>query len=138
MKARSVLAYAWASPNTALGLLVGGLASLAGGRSRVVEGVVEFHGGGVTRLLGALPVPGRCAALTLGHVVLGCDARTLDQSRPHELVHVAQYERWGPLFVPAYLLSSLLALTRGEDAYGGNAFEKEAELGEVPSDGLRP
>ena len=45
-------------------------------------------------------------ALTLGHVVLGVSQAALDDTRAHERVHVAQYERWGPLFLPAYLAAS--------------------------------
>jgi hypothetical protein len=41
-------------------------------------------------------------------------------------VHVRQYERWGPLFVPAYLLSSLVELLRGRRPYRDNWFEREA------------
>ena len=50
----------------------------------------------------------------------------LDRTRAHELVHVRQYERWGPLFVPAYLLSSAYFLIRGCDPYLDNPFEREA------------
>jgi len=39
---------------------------------------------------------------------------------------VQQYERWGPLFVPAYLGSSLLQWLRGQDPYRSNWFEREA------------
>jgi hypothetical protein len=46
--------------------------------------------------------------------------------RAHEQVHVRQYERWGPLFVPAYLLSSLVELLRGRRPYRDNWFEREA------------
>jgi hypothetical protein len=41
-------------------------------------------------------------------------------------VHVRQYERWGPLFVPAYLVSSLVLWLRGRDPYWDNPFEVEA------------
>ena len=37
-----------------------------------------------------------------------------------------QYERWGPFFLPAYLLSSLVALLLGRDPYLDNRFEREA------------
>jgi len=70
-------------------------------------------------------------ALTLGHVVLGRTAAALDVARSHELVHVRQYERWGPLFIPAYLLCSLVLFIRRRDPYRDNPFEKEAYR-EVP------
>ena len=36
-------------------------------------------------------------AFTLGHTVLGQTDAALDISRAHEMVHVCQFERWGPL-----------------------------------------
>lgn len=64
--------------------------------------------------------------MTLGHVILGRTITDLDRCRRHELVHVCQAERWGPLFLPAYLLSSLSAHLRGRHFYRDNAFEEEA------------
>lgn len=73
-----------------------------------------------------VPIPGGAHAITFGHVVLARDAAALDSSRTHERVHVRQYERWGPLFIPAYLLISLFLLLSGRDSYRENFFEKEA------------
>lgn len=70
--------------------------------------------------------PRGASALTLGHVVLGRDAEALHRTRRHERVHVAQYERWGPFFLPAYALASLIAVLSGRRAYRDNAFEREA------------
>jgi hypothetical protein len=64
--------------------------------------------------------------MTLGHVVLGVDRTALEFSREHERVHVCQVERWGPLFIPAYLIASCVAWLRGGSAYRDNVFEKEA------------
>ena len=116
----------WALPATAVGLSLA-TAACYGGRVRVVGGVVEAYG----PLLGwglrwLVPVPGGAEAITLGHVVLGRDARTLRTTRAHERVHVRQYERWGPLFLPAYFASSLWALARGGHPYFDNMFEREA------------
>jgi hypothetical protein len=58
--------------------------------------------------------------------VLARDEAALDETRAHERVHVAQCERWGLLFVPAYLGASALAWLRGGDAYFDNVFEREA------------
>jgi hypothetical protein len=66
------------------------------------------------------------AAITLGHVVLARSAADLARCRLHELVHVRQYERWGPLFPPLYLLASCSALLRGTHPYLDNHFEREA------------
>jgi len=74
-----------------------------------------------------VPLPGGASAMTLGHVVLGRDAAALERTRAHERVHVAQYERWGPLFIPAYLLVSAWLLARGRDPYADNPFERAAE-----------
>ena len=68
----------------------------------------------------------RPAAMTFGHVILGVDQPTLDEWRAHERVHVAQAERWGPLFPVAYAAASAVAWERGEDPYLNNRFEIEA------------
>lgn len=64
--------------------------------------------------------------MTLGHVVLGQDEGCLNRSRDHERVHVGQYERWGLLMIPLYLLSSAVARLRGAHPYWDNRFEREA------------
>ena len=118
--------YLWASPNTLLGAGLAALA-LAGGELRVVAGVLEAHGPLLRWILRhVVPLRGGALAVTLGHVVVGCDARALDETREHERAHVAQCERWGPAFVPAYLLSSLWAFACGGDPYLDNAFERAA------------
>ena len=64
--------------------------------------------------------------MTLGHTVLGLDETSLDIAQPHELVHVRQYERWGLLFIPAYLSCWLALRLAGKDGYRDNPFEREA------------
>jgi hypothetical protein len=118
------LAWLWASPWTAVGLGIGGIALATGGKVQRRSGVIEFHGKAVSAFLNYLPI--RPAAITLGHVVLGREAACLDACREHELVHVRQYERWGPLFIPAYLGCSAYIWWRGGDAYRDNPFEREA------------
>ncbi|MFN7977766.1 MAG: hypothetical protein U0P30_06485 [Vicinamibacterales bacterium] len=123
MTARRVLAYAWASPTTLLGLFAG---AACGARWQRREGVLEGAGPGVARGFD-LMAPGRgIVAMTLGHVVLGRDAAALDETRAHERVHVTQCERWGAAFVPAYLAASAIAWARGGDAYRDNPFERAA------------
>jgi hypothetical protein len=120
--------YLWALPTTSLGLGCLIIAS-AGGRIgiQVVDGVLELHGGWIEKFLrNGTFLPGGASAMTLGHVVLGRDRSALDRTREHERVHVRQCERWGPLFVPAYLLASLMLYLRGFDAYRDNPFEREA------------
>ena len=121
-------AYFWASPTTiVLGLPAIVLALLSGGRVRSVEGVFEVSGGLPRWLLThATLLSGGAAAITFGHVVVGRDEATLERTRIHERVHVAQYERWGPFFVPAYVLASLWVLLRRGKPYRDNPFEREA------------
>lgn len=123
---KRIVSYAWASPNTALGLALGALAMLAGARARVKDGVVEFTGGRLGSCIASPSVSCPFRAMTLGHVILGTDAATLDCARAHEHVHVRQYEQWGPLFLPAYALSSLWQLACGRRCYRDNWFERQA------------
>jgi hypothetical protein len=122
-----LLAYLWALPTTCVGLLF--LTPTRFGRvhARIVDGVVELHGGAVSFFLQhATLLPGGASAMALGHVVLGVDQLALDATRAHERVHVRQAERWGPAFIPAYLLASLIVWWRGQDPYRDNPFEREA------------
>ena len=122
-----VVAYLWVSPVTvcALGLVLVGM--ITGGSAGVVRGAVEVHGGIIGWFLRrGMPWFGPAAAMTLGHVILGRNAECLKRSRDHEHVHVRQYERWGPLFIPAYLGASLWCWLHRYDAYLDNPFEREA------------
>ena len=111
--ARSLWGYVWAAPNSLVGL-VGGLTT----RSRPVRwrGVLLFEDadGGLARFLRWRGF----AAITLGHVIVA-NRRLDDPLLAHELEHVAQHERWGLLYYPAYLLGSV----RG---YRRNPFERGA------------
>jgi hypothetical protein len=118
------LLHLWASPGTLIGMTVGLLGVCSGGRARRVRHTLEFHGGFVTWLLQHTPVGAR--AMTLGHVVIGRSPAELDLTREHEWVHVRQYERWGPLFLPAYLGCSLGLWLARKNAYLDNPFEQEA------------
>ncbi|MBI5441244.1 MAG: hypothetical protein HY900_08545 [Deltaproteobacteria bacterium] len=124
---KRALAYAWALPNTFLGLAAAALALATGGEAHLVGGVLEVHGGFARWLLArAVPLPGGCSAMALGHVVLGVDRGCLQRTRAHERVHVRQCERWGPLFLPAYFAASGWALLRRRDPYRANVFERAA------------
>jgi hypothetical protein len=123
------LRYVWAFPNTAIGLLLAAVVLLTRGRAQVVDGVLEVYSGAADRVLGSLPIAGGAAAITFGHVVLARDRTLLRLTRRHERVHVHQYERWGPLFIPAYLLAGLWSLAAGTGAYEGNYFERDARAG---------
>lgn len=129
-RGRQVLRYAWASPWTLVGLGWALPALVLGARLRWVQGVMEVSGGRLGAWAAGGVGPFGVTAITLGHVILGCDAATLGRLRAHEQVHVRQYERWGPLFVPAYLLNSLWQALRGRHPYRDNGFERAARAGE--------
>src|SRR3972149_3195970 len=119
--------YLWVAPATLVGLSLIPVALLQGGRARIVRGVIEAHGGIITRLLRlGLPWVGSGAAITFGHVVWGCGEKGLARSRDHERVHVRPYERGGPLFIPLYLAAAAIAAWKGLDPYRDNPFEREA------------
>ncbi|MDH3404995.1 MAG: hypothetical protein OES32_05400 [Acidobacteriota bacterium] len=131
-----LLAYLWAAPSTLLGLVLGALCRLGGGALRLTGGVVEVEGRWLAWLLERAPVPpAGVEALTLGHVVLGRSPGCLERCRAHERIHVRQYERWGPLFLPAYAASSLWQWLRGRDPYRDNRFEREAYAAAPPDGG---
>lgn len=131
MRATKFLAYVWALPTTMIGSVFA-LDALFTGQVHRVDGVLEVHGR-LARffLTHCTLLEGGASAMTLGHVVIGRNQQLLDQSRRHERVHVRQCERWGPFFIPAYLLYALIAWHRGLRAYEDNPFEREA-YGETP------
>src|SRR5262249_28399900 len=122
---RRIPAYLWAAPVSLIGLIFLPLALVSGGRARVVQGVLEIHGGIVSLFLRYCTLlPTGASAMTFGHVGLGRDAELLEMTRAHERVHVRQCERWGPLFVPAYLACSLWMLIVRRRPYLDNPFER--------------
>lgn|SRR5690606_14691510 len=127
-----IVVYAWAAPVTSIGLLLAVCARLGGAQWRCDAGVLEVAGGRAAPLLLTPTRRYRYAALTLGHVILARDVRSLDRCRCHEYVHVRQYERWGVLLLPLYAGSSLLVWLRGGRPYRDNHFERQAraEAGE--------
>jgi hypothetical protein len=124
---RAMGRYLWALPNTLLGLAFWPSVFVGRGGWQMVDGVLELHGPVIAWFLGrCVLLPGGAAAMTLGHVVIGRDARTLAMTRVHERVHVRQYEQWGPAFIPAYGAAALWGLMTGGGAYSGNIFERTA------------
>ena len=113
---RALLLHAWAAPASLLGLL---LAPFFRRRS-IVDGILLCEGASWPRRLGW-----RYRAITFGHVVL-CVDDIDDATLRHESVHVAQYEKWGPLLIPLYLSASLREWARGGHPYRDNPFEVEA------------
>lgn len=121
-----VLSYAWASPNSVLGLIAGMAMLCLGARVRRVQGCAEFSGGLLGSFIATPAIACPYRAMTLGHVILGTDEAVLAAAREHEQVHVRQYERWGPFFLPAYVASSAWQLLCGRRCYRDNYFEREA------------
>lgn len=122
IRAKRVIAYAWASPTTLVGLTAGALTLATGGHVQRRLGTLEFHGG-FSRWFAER---NRFAAMTLGHVIIGRDPCALDSCRAHEQAHVRQVERWGVAFIPAYFLASAWAWSRGQHYYLDNYFERDA------------
>lgn len=116
----------WASPYSMIGLTIGVIGMLTGGRGRQRLGALEFYGGATRWLVRRLPTGPATQGMTLGHVIIGQTAHGLERCSLHERVHVRQFERWGPLMGPAYLLSSAWQWSRGRDAYRDNPFERQA------------
>jgi hypothetical protein len=121
---RQLFCWLWASPASVIGLIVGAVGLCTGGKAKRIGPTLEFWGGAVAHLLQCRFIHAR--GMTLGHVILGVSGTTLEDIRLHEWVHVRQYDRWGPLFLPAYLLSSAVLWLAGRDAYWENPFEVEA------------
>lgn len=117
---RAACGHIWNSPNTLLGLVAAG-----GGRLtwRPAARVCEGTGGWLIVLLQRR---GWADAITLGDVVLYADPALVAVLRAHEQVHVQQGRRWGPLFLPLYVLESLWQWLRTGDGYHANRFERAA------------
>jgi hypothetical protein len=126
---RPLWGYLWAAPNSLVGL-AGALTTAS--RPVRCRGVLLIEGSrdGLARFLSWRGF----TAITLGHVIVANQPLD-DHLLAHELAHVAQHERWGPLFYPAYLLTSLAGYRR-------NPFERAAErsalgvLGRPGNEGL--
>ena len=88
--------------------------------------MLEFSGGLLSPLLRSVPHTRGALAVTLGHVVLARSPVDLRNVRQHEWIHVLQYERWGPMFVPAYFFHWFWLTVKKRDGYWENPFEIEA------------
>ena len=106
----------WVAPISLVGLLLAPFFRT----KRVVSGVLVCEGASWPRRLGW-----KYRAITLGHVVL-CVNEIDDRTLRHEIAHVHQYERWGPLFPFVYLGASAKAVARGGHYYRDNEFERAA------------
>jgi hypothetical protein len=116
----------WASPCSVVGLALAAFPLAAGGKAKWSQGALEVtyreSDADCDSLARALPFRG----IVFGHVILAVTQEELACIGAHERVHVAQYERWGPLFFLAYGASSLWQLVSGRNPYRHNHFEVEA------------
>jgi hypothetical protein len=116
----------WALPCSALGLLFALVPLCMGGRARWSRGALEVTYRQRVAECGARARSLPFRAIVFGHVILSVSAEELQRLGPHERVHVAQYERWGPVFLVAYPAASLWQWLRGRDPYRDNVFEVQA------------
>ena len=123
MPPTTALKYIWASPASVVGVCAALLAGVVGAKVKRVSGVLEIslvpRSAVICKAVACLPF----SAITFGHIVIACSAEEQAVHREHERVHVAQYERWGGLFLLAYPLESLFQLVRCRRAYLDNRFE---------------
>jgi hypothetical protein len=116
----------WASPWSLWGLSVGVLGLLSGGGVQRSGRILEFWGGILPLFLKYFPFVAGSPVATFGHVVVGRCPRHLAACRPHQMIHVKQYECWGPLFVPTYIACWIVLWCIGKRPYYDNPFEREA------------
>ena len=116
----------WAAPWSIWGVLIGTLGLLSGGGVQRSGRILEFWGGFLPFFLRTFPFIAGSPVATFGHIVVGRSQRHLEACRPHQLVHVGQYERWGPLFVPTYLGWWFVLWCCGKRPYYDNPFERQA------------
>lgn len=92
----------WNSPNTLVGLVVGGLGLWFGGRVGIGHNAVEFRDSPLMDLFAS------CGAITLGNVIVyGSRAYGLAE---HERVHTLQGQFAGPVYLPLHAIGMALSL----------------------------
>lgn len=128
----------WALPCSLIGLLLGAAVLLLGGSARRVGHTLEIGLAAEQRRAPRWARRLPFLAITFGHVIVGQSHEALAALRPHERVHVRQYEMLGPCFLLAYPLASLLAWLRGDCPYRGNRFEREAFARAAGLDRMEP
>jgi hypothetical protein len=128
---RGAVSAAWRAPGDAMGRAVlAGCGVPADGATVAVPGAGEatlVADPRLGRYLDAAPL--RPYAPTLGGYVLSREPIPPPIVR-HELVHVRQWARLGPLYLPLYGAASLRAMLAGGDRYRDNAFEVAARAAE--------
>lgn len=125
-----LLRYFWAAPCSLLGLILALPILAVGGRGRWIGGALEIAllpaDKPVSPVAAKLLEHSTVRAITFGHIIAGLSESELARWRHHEQIHVRQYEYWGPFFLIAYPLSSLIESLRGRHPYWYNRFERQA------------
>ena len=119
-----IVRYLWAMPTSAVAFPLVTANALCGGQAIVWHGILEVQGPLVHKVLHHRTF--QAAALTLGHVILCADDDARRRFRAHELVHVQQAERWGPLFLPLYLGMAAWTWRKTGHGYWHHPWEVEA------------
>jgi hypothetical protein len=118
--------FVWAMPCSVVGLVLAVIPLGLGGRAKWSDGALEVSYRPTLVACGTLARQLPFRAIVFGHVILAMTQQELVALGPHERVHVAQYERWGPLFLLAYPAASLWQLLHGRSPYWHNHFEVQA------------
>lgn len=127
---RTVIGVLWALPLSLFGLMLALPIWIARGRiDRVTGPALLVRGRLGDRLLAHHPF-GPMAAMATGHIIIARQHGLTPRTLRHELAHVRQSTRWGPLFPFAYLAASAWALLHGHRAYWHNHFEIAARKAE--------
>jgi hypothetical protein len=96
-----LVGFVWTVPNTVLGLVLGAL-TFQLPRAHGGAFVFDRTPRGLTRILRAM----NRRAMTVGFVIVAAvpvEGRLL----AHERHHIRQYSRWGPFFIPVYLVLAI-------------------------------
>jgi hypothetical protein len=118
--------YLWVGPWTVVGLSILLIPRLGRRNIRFHRGTIGIFGPGVAKLMNLAPVEGGAIAMAFGHTILAKDERAWLSTFRHELIHVRQYQWFGPFFVPAYFFESFWQWCRGRHPYLDNRFEVQA------------
>ena len=122
----------WAAPCSAIGVIIACGVVALGGKAALNCGAVEVTYRPARASCGPFALNLHFRGIVFGHVILAVTSEELQYIRPHERVHVAQYELWGPFFFVAYGLSSAWQWLRGRKPYRDNYFEVQARERSAP------
>ncbi|HJU57746.1 MAG TPA: hypothetical protein VJ774_03325 [Actinomycetota bacterium] len=95
------LGFIWTMPNTVLGLVLGAL-TFQLPRAHGGAFVFDRRPRGVTRILRVM----NRTAMTVGFVIVAA-VPVEGTLLAHERHHIRQYARWGPLFIPVYVMLAI-------------------------------